>query len=330
MLSIRLNRSWLPAQPAMLQVGSSRDLLAAGVHVHAAVRDPSNEGKIAHLNAMAKESEGDITFFKADLLEDGSFADAMAGCSIVFHTASPFIVKYDDPQRDLIDPAVNGTKNVLEQANKTDSVKRVVLTSSCAAIFGEVADIAKAPNGILTEEIWNTSSSLDNSPYSYSKTQAEKAAWDVAEAQDRWTLVVINPALVLGPGTAERQTSASFDYVRMLGDGTFKDGAPMFQIGCVDVRDVADAHVRAAYTEAAEGRHITSGPGFTLGDMADHLRDEFGADYPLPAPVEFEGPFWNADNSKIQKELGVSFRDVMPGLRDMFVQLIEDGQIPKA
>ena len=86
-------------------------------------------------------------------------AEAMDDCSVVFHTASPFRLGVRNPQKELVDPARLGTRNVLETVSDTPTVKRVVLTSSCAAIFGDNADLADTPNGIFTEEIWNTSSS---------------------------------------------------------------------------------------------------------------------------------------------------------------------------
>lgn len=306
-----------------------RQLLEAGVSVHAAVRDPENTEKRAHLDAMAAELPGTITYFKADLLDDGSFDEAAQGVGTVFHTASPFIVQYDDPQHDLVDPAVKGTRNVLTAASRTSSVKRVVLTSSCAAIFSDINDVLNAPDGVLTEEVWNETSTLENNPYSLSKTLAEKAAWEIADSQNQWKLVVVNPALVIGPGTADRQTSASFDYVRMLADGTFKDGAPEFHIGMVDVRDVADAHFRAAYAPDASGRHITFAEAMTLDDLADAIRKDL-PDLPLPAPKSYEGPEWKADNTRSIEELGISYRDPRVGLADMVRQLIADGQIKTA
>lgn len=167
-----------------------KGLLEAGHKVHAPVRDPDNQEKLAHLNAIAEATTGSIEFFKADLLEAGSYKEAMAGCSIVIHTASPFTLKVNDPQKELIDPAVMGTRNVLEAANQTQSITRVVLTSSCAAIYGDAADCALAPNGTLTEDIWNTTASLEYQPYAYSKTLAEKEAWKIAGAQSQWDLVV--------------------------------------------------------------------------------------------------------------------------------------------
>ena len=135
-------------------------LLEEGVTIHAPVRDPVSASKLKHLNDLAAKSPGTIKYFKADLLDQGSYAEAMAGCSIVFHTASPFFLYVKDPQKELVDPAQLGTRNVLESANRTASIKRVVLTSSCAAIYGDNADLDNAPNGVFTEEIWNTSSSL--------------------------------------------------------------------------------------------------------------------------------------------------------------------------
>ena len=97
-----------------------KDLLAAGVSVHAAVRDPSREDKVQYLKSVAAEAPGSLTFFKSDLLEPGSYAEAMSGCAIVFHTASPFTVGVDDPQKELVDPAKKGTQNVLEEVKGLD------------------------------------------------------------------------------------------------------------------------------------------------------------------------------------------------------------------
>ena len=93
---------------------------------------------------------------------------------------------------------------------KERSVGRVVLTSSCAAIYGDNVDLKDIPDGLFTEEIWNTSSSLDHQPYAYSKTLAEKEAWKLNEKQTRWNLVTVNPSLVIGPGITPYATSESF------------------------------------------------------------------------------------------------------------------------
>ncbi|MEM9573882.1 MAG: NAD-dependent epimerase/dehydratase family protein [Pseudomonadota bacterium] len=328
-------------------------LLDEGKTVHAAVRDPSKVAKTSHLSAMASSSRGDIKFFKADLLEEGSYTEAMKGCDVVFHTASPFTSKITDPQRDLVDPAVKGTRNVLETANATKSVKRVVLTSSCASIYGDNQDVAEAPGGVLTEEVWNTTSRLDHQAYSFSKVEAEKAAWEIADAQDQWKLVVVNPALVVGPGTANEQTSESFAIARQLGDGTMKSGVPKWEIGCVDVRDVAEAHMLAGFVPDAEGRHITVAETKSFLDLGQALRAKYGDAYPFPnatvptwllwlvGPIinkqmtremisKNMGIAWKADNTKSKEALGLEYHSVDTALQEMFQQLIDTGQIKKA
>lgn len=327
-----------------------RDLLKAGATVHAAVRDPENTAKVGHLTAMADASPGTLKLFRADLLEPGSYGEAMKGCSVVFHTASPFTSRFKDPQKDLVDPAVKGTTNVLEQATETNTVRRVVLTSSCAAIYADAADCAHAPGGVLTEAVWNTRASLEHQPYSLSKTLAEQTAWVIAETQKQWDLVVINPSLVIGPPTNPNPTSESFNILRMMGDGTMKTGAPRFAFGAVDVRDLSQAHIAAAFTPEANGRNIISGHNTDMLEMALTLQDRFGADYPLPkraAPkwlVWLIGPLsgisrktvslnvnhpWKADNSKGRKELGVTYRPLQTSMQDMFQSMIEDGAFRK-
>ncbi len=329
-----------------------KGLLEEGVTIHAAVRDPNAEKKVQHLHDMAKTAPGEIKLFKADLLDEGSYADAMTGCATVFHTASPFINAVNDPQKELVDPAKLGTRNVLEQANRTASVRRVVLTSSVAAIYGDNADVAKAPGGILTEDIWNTSSSLDHQPYNYSKTVAEREAWRIADAQDRWDLVVINPSFVIGPGTSPNATSESFRILKQFGDGSMKSGAPRWGIGVVDVRDVALAHIAAAFTQSAKGRHIVSETNTDFFEMGKCLLDKYGGNYPIPrralpkAVLWLVGPIinkvmtrkavllnanfpWQADNSKSIRELGMTYRPMKVSMEEMFQQIIDTGHFKR-
>lgn len=308
-------------------------LLEAGAVVHATVRDPSDEQKIAHLKAMAEEAAGTLIFFKANLLENRSFDEAMRGCSIVFHTASPFLSagKVTDPQRDLVDPALKGTTTVLDSVNRTASVARVVLTSSVAAMSGGPADMEKAPGGVLTEASWNTVSTLEEGPYLYSKTVAERKAWEMAEAQNRWTLVVINPGLVLGAAASATQTSASFDFIRNLSDGTFRDGAPPMMLGMVDVQDVAEAHFRAAFDPDASGRHIISQSVYALDDLADILKSEAGPGWSFPEtrtiPADAPRPKW--DNGKSRQALGLKYAPIEPATVAMFQQLTGTGQLAR-
>ncbi|GJM62600.1 aldehyde reductase [Persicobacter diffluens] len=325
-----------------------RKLLKEGIKVHAAVRNPENSAKIQHLVEEAEAQPGELKFFKADLLQKGAYKAAMEGCELVFHTASPFTTDVKNPQEELIEPAVQGTANVLNTANEVDSVKRVVVTSSCAAIYTDAIDTVKAPGGQLTEEIWNTTASLAYQPYSYSKTLAEQKAWDIAKAQDRWDLVTINPSLVLGPALNPHQTtSESINILKMLGGGDMKMGAPRLGMGVVDVRDVADAHYLAGFTPQAHGRYITSAHNSNFLEMGLALRPKYGKQFPLPKKaipkwlLMLVGPLvnklftrqfirnnvdvpWKADNSKIQNELGVQFRPFEETMEESFQVLIDE------
>ncbi len=325
-------------------------LLEDGITVHAAVRDPKNKEKLKYLDQLAIENKGIIKYFKADLLQNGSYNDAMANCELVYHTASPFITSVKDTQRDLVDPALLGTKNVLEAVNNTASVKRVVLTSSCAAVIGDTKDLLSLPNGTANEENWNTTSNLKHQAYSYSKTVAEKEAWEIVEAQERWDLVVINPTFVLGPGINPVSTSESFNYIKQLGDGSMKMGAPGLDMGMVDVRDIATAHIRAGFIPEAKGRHIVSATHKTFLQLAQILEKKYGNAYPFPKKelpkflVWLVGPAqgikrkmvsrnfgypWLVDNSKSKKELGINYIPIEKTIEDFFQQMIDHGVFNK-
>jgi len=327
-----------------------KELLEAGLTVHAPVRNPNSKEKLKYLNELAEKYDGEIKYFKADLLAEGSYDEAMKNCELVFHTASPFINSVKDAQRDLVDPALLGTRNVLNSVNRTESVKRVVLTSSCAAIIGDAKDCLTYPNGVATEEQWNETSSLSHQAYSYSKTVAEKEAWKMNEAQSRWDLVVINPSLVIGPGINPNGTSESFNIVKMLADGQMKMGAPDMRIGAVDVRDLGKAHFRGGFTPEAKGRHIISAENTSLLKLGQMLRDKYGDAYPFPkktlpkwlvwlaAPASGLkrkmvsnniGYDWKVDHSKSKKELRMAYTPIKTSIVDFFDQMVEAGTFKK-
>ena len=320
------------------------NLLVKGHTVHATVRNPHDRNAVGHLLALDGSATGRLKLYAANLLMEGSFDEAMQGCEVVFHTASPFFNKVKNPQRDLVDPAVNGTENVLASANRTMSVKRVVLTSSVAAIIGDAIECVSYPGGKATEDHWNHTSNLKHQPYSYSKTMAERRAWEMAKAQNQWDLVVINPSFVIGPGLKAHANAESFNIIKQLANGMLRFGAPNFQIGVVDVRDLAEAHYRAGFYPNAKGRHIISAQETSLLELAGMLRQKYGSRYPLPkrnlpngviwlmAPLaglsrkmvsRNMGQPWKVDNSKGKRELGMEYRPVQDSINEMFAQIIE-------
>jgi len=322
-------------------------LLEDGISVNATVRDPSDADKVQHLTYMAEASEAQLKLFKADLLDSGSFDDPMQGCELVIHTASPFFFTgIKNPEEELIKPAKEGTRNVLEAANKTPSVKRVVLTSSVAAIYGDNMDIKMAPGGIFTEKEWNVTSSAEHQPYSYSKTIAEREAWAIAKEQEQWDLLTINPGWILGPSLSKRKDSTSIRIMIQFGDGTSKTGAPALWNGIVDVRDVASAHIKAGYTPEASGRHIIVGEVASLLDIANILHQHFGDSYPFPRRQAPKPVFWliaplfgftrkyvsrntgiqiKFDNSYSKEKLGMSYIPIEQTVKEHFQQILDDG-----
>ncbi|BBX32403.1 cinnamyl-alcohol dehydrogenase [Mycolicibacterium mageritense DSM 44476 = CIP 104973] len=328
-----------------------RYLLEAGYTVHGTVRNPQKATGLEHLHKLSADHPGRLKLFKADLLEPGSFDEAMAGCELVMHTASPFLLSgYTDAQEALVRPALEGTRNVLDAVNRTQTVKRVVLTSSVVAIYGDTCESRDVPGGVFTDEHWNTTSSVEHQPYSYSKTVAEQEAWRYQKAQDRWDLVTIHPGLVLGPSLTSASDSASLSTMKQFTDGTLLAGAPALTMGVVDVREVADAHLRAGFTPEAHGRYIVNADSLTLLQIGKILRRKFGPLYPFPwtttpkivvkaiAPVAgLTRKFVDRnvgyplvfDNHRSRDELGLVYRPVEQTVTDHFRQMLDDGLIPR-
>jgi nucleoside-diphosphate-sugar epimerase len=326
-------------------------LLEEGIDVHATVRDPADLEKTAHLRALVKPGSGRLDLFRADLLDGTSFDEAAAGCELVIHTASPFFLTgVRHAEEELVRPAREGTINVLSAAARAGTVKRIVLTSSVAAVYGDNADIRTTPSGIFTENDWNTTSSIGHQPYSYSKTIAEKTAWQMAKEQGQWDLVTINPGFILGPSLSKRKDSTSISTMVQIGDGTFKNGVPELWCGIVDVRDVAAAHIRAGFTPGAKGRHILVSGEATFFDLARILRRKFGDAYPFPRRQVPKTLFWllgpfygytrrfvsrnvgiliRFDNSYSVKDLGISFISVDRTVDEHFQQILNNGMLEK-
>jgi dihydroflavonol-4-reductase len=246
-----------------------RQLVAEGWRVHTTVRSLDKESAARQLLAVDNSR---LTFFAADLNADVGWADAMAGCSHVAHVASPLPTGVPKDANELIVPARDGALRALRAA-KAASVKRFVMTSSVAAIsYGRGRGVHH-----FTEADWTQLDKPGISPYIQSKTIAERAARDwVASEGAGIEFCSINPSVVLGP-VWSRDYSASVGIVKNLLNGNMR-ACPDFGFGIVDVRDVADLHVRALEAPGMAGeRFIASGRFMKLREVADLLRAELGA-----------------------------------------------------
>jgi nucleoside-diphosphate-sugar epimerase len=248
-------------------------LLKQGHQVRTTVRDLRRKGDVRAMLEEGGAEPGDrLSFFAADLRNDGGWAEAVAGCDYVLHMASPFPADVPSHEDDLIVPARAGTLRVLRAARDA-GVKRVVVTSSFAAIgYGQPPQ--QAP---FDETHW-TDASADVSAYVKSKTIAERAAWEfISNEGGRLELSVINPVGVLGPVLGPDFASSILLVKRMMDGGM--PGCPRLYFGLVDVRDVADLHIRAMSLPAAKGERFlaTAGDFMSLLDIANVLRSRMGA-----------------------------------------------------
>jgi len=292
-------------------------LLEEGYAVHATVRNPRDRFKVGSLVDLQARYPGRLTLFAADLLAQGSFHEAMDGCDTVFHVASPFLLpeQIKDPRGELLEPALVGTRNVLGSVNRCSSVKRVVLTSTIGAIFGDYADVRQMRQGVLSEDYFNTSSTLETNPYHYSKVMAEREAWRIAGNQSRWDMVAINPGLVLGPALTPASESGSLFLLDELMRGVFFYGVPDFSFATVDVRDVAQAHVSAAGNPRARGRYIVAESSMVrFVEISRIIRDVHRHPIRIPrhqlpnALVRLIGPLFGLSQAYIRNHLGIRFK----------------------
>jgi dihydroflavonol-4-reductase len=224
-----------------------RELFEKGYEVRASVR---SERRKAELEALFPDKTMEFAFL--DLNKDEGWAEAMDGCDGLMHTASPFPAGEPKDPQELIRPAVDGTLRAMNAA-KTAGIKRVILTSSCAAIYKQ-AD--KPPMQPSDETNWTTADAPFVTAYEASKTLAEKAAWDVVAENPDIALTTINPGAVFGPPMDSRY-GTSLDLVKQLASGAIPM-APPVDIPSVDVRDVAMMHVAAIDLDAAKGERFAA------------------------------------------------------------------------
>jgi nucleoside-diphosphate-sugar epimerase len=248
-------------------------LLAAGHQVRTTVRNLQREGEVRALLRQGGAEPGDrLGFFAADLTADAGWATAATGCDYVLHVASPLPQSVPRKEDELIVPAREGTLRVLRAARDA-GVRRVVQTSSFAAIgYGHPEQAAP-----FDETWWTDLDGGDVQPYAKSKTLAERAAWDfIAREGNGLELATVNPVMVAGP-VLGADYSTSILLVQRLMDGAVP-GCPKLSFGIVDVRDVADLHLRAMTEPAAMGERFlaVSGDFMSIAGVARTLKARLG------------------------------------------------------
>ena len=243
-------------------------LLNAGYDVRASVRsnDKADEVRAAVTPQLTSpDSLERLSFVLLDLNDDAGWSEALDGCDVLLHTASPFVIDAPKDPEVLVRPAVDGTLRALRAA-KAAGASRVVLTSSTVAIWG--SPLGTGPTG-FDESMWtDLDSPLGREAYNRSKTLAERAAWDfVANEAPDMRLTTINPGVVVG-APLDRHFGTSVSIIERL--LLAKDPAlPDLSFPIVDVRDVARLHVAAITTPASEGRRfIASGGTRSFLDIA--------------------------------------------------------------
>lgn len=247
-------------------------LLSAGYRVRTTVRTLAREPEVrAHLRVGGAEPGERLSLVAADLSDDRGWAEAADGCTYVMHGASPTPSGEYAREEDWIKPAVEGNLRVLRAARDA-GVRRVVLTSA----FGAIGVGHKPMNRPFDETDWSDLSG-QVAPYQKSKTLAERAAWEfVAREGENLELSAVNPVAVLGPALGA-DYSHSIRLIKSLMDG--QPGCPKINSGFVDVRDVADLHVRAMTSSEAKGERFLAiaGESLWLSEVAAVLRRRMGA-----------------------------------------------------
>ena len=249
-------------------------LLAAGHTVRTTVRDLRREPEARGLLKQGGSEPGErVSFYAADLLRDEGWQKAAMGCEFVLHVASPFPAKVPKHEDELIVPARDGALRVLRAARDA-GVKRVVLTSSFAAVGYGHAEQAEP----FDETSWTDVKGEGLTAYVKSKTLAERAAWDWVAREGRgMELAAVNPVGVFGP-VLGADYATSILIVQKMMDGAMP-GCPRLWFGGVDVRDVADLHLRAMTDPAAKGERFlaVAGEFVSLVEIGAMLKKRQGA-----------------------------------------------------
>ncbi|KAK7383018.1 hypothetical protein VNO78_28683 [Psophocarpus tetragonolobus] len=304
-------------------------LMERGYMVRATVRDPGNMKKVKHLVDLA-DAKGKLSLWKADLAEEGSFDEAIQGCTGVFHVATPIDFQSKDPQNEMIKPTINGVLNIMKACLKAKTLRRLIFTSSA----GTVNVIEKYQKPILDESCWSDvefclKEKMTGWIYFVSKTLAEKEAWKFAK-EHGMDLITIIPPLVVGPFLMPTMPP-SFITALSLITGNEAHYSIIKQGQFVHLDDLCLAHIFLFEQPKVEGRYICSACDATIHDIARLINQKY-PEYKVPTkfkniPDELEPVRFS---SKKITDLGFQFKY---SLEEMYTGAIDTcrdkGLLPK-
>ena len=235
-----------------------RRLLRVGHVVHAPVRGPLTEEKVAFLRAMPGAKERLKLFEVTSLLDEGTYDEPVAGCDVVQHVASPFFMVGSSEQLEekLFDPALKGVENVLTSCSKSSTVKKVILTGTVLTTACDFTPSFKNPNWTVSEKNWETNTSRKDFSYVHSKILQEKRAHEISEKQSQWELVVLLIGGSFGPMCFTEATGVNAMFLKQVRMGLFFPACPPLGFPMQDVRDVALMHSLAMSSLKVKGRYI--------------------------------------------------------------------------
>jgi len=245
-------------------------LLKKGYAVRGSVRSLSKTDEVVNGIQQEIDPKGNLEFCELDLMKDFGWEKAMQGCDYVLHVASPFVVKEPNDENELIKPAVDGTLRALKAA-KNAGVKRIVLTSSTAAMQGGQTGVIK-----IDQDSWTNVNAKNVTAYFKSKTLAEKTAWDFIKNQSgdsKLELVVVNPGPIYGPTLTGNLSNEAMDFFKKLISGKVPM-LPRANSVMSDVRDVAAIQVAALENENANGKRfiVTTEKAHAIQEIAQILK----------------------------------------------------------
>ena len=322
-----------------------QQLLQAGYRVRGTVRSLKNEEKVKPIYELCPEANDKLELVECDLLDENCWDAAVKDCSYVLHTASPVPLVNPKDEDEVMKPAVDGTMFVLRACQKAGTVKRIVLTSSKSAI----AQKRNPENKRFTEDDWSDLHDPTITTYDKSKTLAERAAWDFIKQNEKMELATINPSHVFGPIICGGNAPIMEITKRLL--NAEMPLLPNLSLPICDVRDVAEAHIKAmTIPEAAGHRHIIDNETLWCYELAKIIDKEFRPQgYKIPTRTApnflmhivglFDGTIKlllprlgnksEFDNSCLKCVLGINPIPVQKSILDMCYSMIETGRVKK-